>query len=703
MRTCCNPRPSMIGQDASCPRRKRLQVPEKIVWVGNTQNGQGHSPGPIVGGTGEEPDVPPVVVPPVIPPVNPPPPPELGICTEYLAGRTVSYPTLCSAIGFDWSVVLGPTSHRDIVDSFRLWDYFPFQIFHDGICPLGARDNPRAYPSSELIIGPYDFDVKVVALTDLIADDVIRVNEVAIDPNAEAPHTILANTILCIISAGGTAKIRVYETHGAFTWAEGWVGVKKVDNFSCPNTPCSSENFDTIEVPVSGNIKVWFGSGDDFPAGNYVVEYRLGALKYHSTFDWALNASETSAFYIFLNDGNTSVKGPATDGASFPSQALLEAHNAGATVGFYHTGGKIGMALIDSPYSDNVEGSPNPSFRLAKVCTNYHIPPPVLECGSISPTIESLMRTVQERRFIAVGTFLSWPDRTILGTENPALPLFPAPEYPPDGFYDNEPNRYYFAQAVWDAFSDSWLNKYATTGDWDGLDRIPVFYISTPGDFGANFTAATKLELDVVTEENLNAALRTMQAHCCAFQWLAVQAEDDVEECEAKETPGVSFFTVTEARGYAEDTFESMSWSAASAGSLQNFESTSSGLSLVSAGFVAIRGKFNFLISRVKDGAGAVFYRTNTISGTPSQLSSSPTGVADGLFHVGTDTPLLDLSDFLTGQYGNQEAMNFELPVPDNPPQSPQVDANGGWVCSKPVARVFKSSSRLLGHWVYYP
>ena len=51
----------------------------------------------------------------------------------------------------------------------------------------------------------------------------------------------------------------------------------------------------------------------------------------------------------------------------FASQALCEAANAGKTHDIVHTGGTICMYLFDLDYSDNVAGTPNPTFRLTRI------------------------------------------------------------------------------------------------------------------------------------------------------------------------------------------------------------------------------------------------------------------------------------------------------------------------------------------------
>jgi hypothetical protein len=106
------------------------------------------------------------------------------------------------------------------------------------------------------------------------------------------------------------------------------------------------------------------------PAGNYKVSYVNGALKYSPTQGWALNVrnppnNEGYVIYYTGPEGTQlPLNFPGTNDNTFPSQAAVEAANAGVSITFQHYGGAIGIYLFDSIYGDNVAGSPTPTFQL---------------------------------------------------------------------------------------------------------------------------------------------------------------------------------------------------------------------------------------------------------------------------------------------------------------------------------------------------
>ena len=115
---------------------------------------------------------------------------------------------------------------------------------------------------------------------------------------------------------------------------------------------------------MSPTIAYWH-SGNPVPAGTYRVSYVTGAMEYAPcapTQCWQVNAIG-AGFHIKYNGGAADVLFPASS-ADFPTQPPVYAENAGKFIEFVHTGGTIGMMLVDAPYADNVAGTPNPTFKL---------------------------------------------------------------------------------------------------------------------------------------------------------------------------------------------------------------------------------------------------------------------------------------------------------------------------------------------------
>lgn len=108
----------------------------------------------------------------------------------------------------------------------------------------------------------------------------------------------------------------------------------------------------------SATVSYWAG-GQALDAGTYRINYINGAYK----------PSSLAGFQVWnymVNNGATTSGFLPGNVGSFATQAICEAANSGRSFSFTHTGGSIGMWLSDSPYNDNVAGSPNPTFSLTR-------------------------------------------------------------------------------------------------------------------------------------------------------------------------------------------------------------------------------------------------------------------------------------------------------------------------------------------------
>jgi len=121
---------------------------------------------------------------------------------------------------------------------------------------------------------------------------------------------------------------------------------------------------DVIPDIFSSTVTFWNG-GVAVPAGTYRVSYTTGAMEYAMCFPiqcWAVNTAG-AGFHVKYNGGAGDVLFPAST-QDFPTEPPVYAENAGKYVEFTHTGGTIGIVLVDSPFGDNVAGTPNPTFKL---------------------------------------------------------------------------------------------------------------------------------------------------------------------------------------------------------------------------------------------------------------------------------------------------------------------------------------------------
>jgi hypothetical protein len=123
----------------------------------------------------------------------------------------------------------------------------------------------------------------------------------------------------------------------------------------------------------------YFDSGSYLSAGYYRIEYVSGAMRYTHGVPISIDDPWTpgNGFRILHSESNSNPSGTSIlapgDNALFPTQAEVEEHNQGDSVIFYHAGGKIGMYLVDNPYSDNDDMSGishNPTFKLVGLPCN---------------------------------------------------------------------------------------------------------------------------------------------------------------------------------------------------------------------------------------------------------------------------------------------------------------------------------------------
>lgn len=136
---------------------------------------------------------------------------------------------------------------------------------------------------------------------------------------------------------------------------------------SSPNATPSGEPF-ALTV-------AWFSGGSSIAAGDYVITYKKGAMKYASALNWQLALSDQNGDFHYMatyNGGSNRVQAPGGYTA-YTTQALLEAGEAGKYITITHTSGKIGVYLRDinknngSEFYNNVAGSPNPTYCIRTV------------------------------------------------------------------------------------------------------------------------------------------------------------------------------------------------------------------------------------------------------------------------------------------------------------------------------------------------
>ncbi len=148
-------------------------------------------------------------------------------------------------------------------------------------------------------------------------------------------------------------------------------------------TKCCEDGNHLAEVVVDSVAAAneWsFGTHD---AGFYLVRTCGGAYSFHATYGWASSRAPALANTPPGNDGwffRVKYQGPggdtyATDNSpsiangyyGYASEAEASQSGCGRDVVFEHCGGAIKIAFADNPYTDNMLGTPGPTYRLYAV------------------------------------------------------------------------------------------------------------------------------------------------------------------------------------------------------------------------------------------------------------------------------------------------------------------------------------------------
>ncbi len=123
---------------------------------------------------------------------------------------------------------------------------------------------------------------------------------------------------------------------------------------------------------------VYFNNGNSLPAGTYRITYVDGCMKYGGGQGWTVNAYAGGCCSWWLIGESTSEKKlvpPGTIGYAVGSGAYASFTDCEAASRqtpaqeFAHTGGRLGVWLQDSPYTDNLAGENgrNPRWRLVRL------------------------------------------------------------------------------------------------------------------------------------------------------------------------------------------------------------------------------------------------------------------------------------------------------------------------------------------------
>ena len=127
----------------------------------------------------------------------------------------------------------------------------------------------------------------------------------------------------------------------------------------------------TVTPDILSATASFFDSGNPQPAGRYRITYETGAMEYANCMPdpcWSVNTVGAGFHYRYFAPGLIDALFPASTNV-FDTEAEAWAENDGKFVDFETTAvAAISMYLSDTNYPDNQAGTPNPTFRLFKLC-----------------------------------------------------------------------------------------------------------------------------------------------------------------------------------------------------------------------------------------------------------------------------------------------------------------------------------------------
>ena len=147
---------------------------------------------------------------------------------------------------------------------------------------------------------------------------------------------------------------------------------------------CKLEVSDGLTGTVDGSV-VYFNNGNWIPAGNYIIEYKDGCMKFGLNHFWTVNGHSERTRWWLVGSGGAGDKikklpgtivsfdrdGNVIDGGHTNFFDCVEANKELQSLYFTHSGGKLGIWVEDDKYWDNGEGvdGRNPTYTLHRnVC-----------------------------------------------------------------------------------------------------------------------------------------------------------------------------------------------------------------------------------------------------------------------------------------------------------------------------------------------
>lgn len=223
---------------------------------------------------------------------------------------------------------------------------------------------------------------------------------------ANSPDTVTIDQGIGLVAAAGTLSVSPIVTTTYTLTAVNVAGtqIQSVTVTIADAAHVGGSGTDTVTPDIGSSAVSNFSGGANKPAGLYYVEYVDGAMRESNdgaAHQWSVNGrgagyAQEVGYHVTdgPNDGtgnNAYTTNPGPFGVpivgawGYADQASCEAANAGFATPYCHVGGKpIGVYYFDPVYTDNVAGSPNPTWRLVgpSPMVSLWSPDPVIYAGN---------------------------------------------------------------------------------------------------------------------------------------------------------------------------------------------------------------------------------------------------------------------------------------------------------------------------------
>ncbi len=167
-------------------------------------------------------------------------------------------------------------------------------------------------------------------------------------------------------------------------------------------------------ISTNDSATGWFNNGASLPAGTYRITLAGGAMTYHHTQGWRVDAwngtvSAPHGFKIKQDGVSTDLRAPGDDIGQSSFSAAQNASLGQSIIVTHAAAGRIGVYLYDSPYNDNsAPTGQSPRFKLEQIVS----PQPVIFGPSTADEGENYTLNLNADSAAITSWSIDWGDGT---------------------------------------------------------------------------------------------------------------------------------------------------------------------------------------------------------------------------------------------------------------------------------------------------